>query len=158
MNTLRETVLSSMARTLFVTAYADACDEYDSEDSANERRHGSGYSPWTDAPRAGAGENWMDVAPDASEFDADAAIEARKLAERMLAECLRLNAPGDLATLVWEWCAPESQRYNDGRAHDAELFGHYLTMQSLGHGVGLNDDTAPGCRCWETGLFDGLSL
>ena len=132
---MRDEILQSMARTLFVTAYADAVDEGE-----------------IDGPSAGGGEDWMDVAPEASPETAEHAL---KLAERMLAEFLKLNG-GTLESLCEEWCSPESQTYANGREHDADLFGHYIAMQSLGHGVGLNDDTGPDCREWECGYFCGL--
>lgn len=135
--TMRTEILNSMARTLYVTAYADAIDNGAIE-----------------GPAAGSGEDWMDVAPDAP---AEIHTEAHALAEKILAEFLELNG-GTLETLLTEWCTPESQRYNRGRAHDTDLFGHYIAMQSLGHGVGLNDDTSPDCRDWKTGDFEGLWL
>lgn len=164
---LRDQILESMARTVFVVAYANACEEYDAVPHWEELpEHLERFGDEYDAPRAGPGEDWMGVAPDATEFDPQAAIDARALAVRMLAEFLKVNGSGLipngeradrlLQTLLDEWCSPESQKYGGG--HNAETFGHYIVMQSLGTGVGLNDDTGPGCREWKCGRFEGISL
>lgn len=153
---IREQILKSMARTVFVTAYADACDEYDNtplDAEANER--------FADAPRACRSGDWMDVAPDAAQFMPCAAIEAWQLAVKMLNKFVSLNGEQihgtdreqTMQTLLDEWCSS-----TDRIDRNAGTFGHYLAMQSLGHGVGLNDNICPGSREWKTGHFEGIKL
>lgn len=137
----KDVIIQSMARTLYVCAYADAIEEGSIE-----------------GPRPGPGEDWFDFAPTLHDSESD----AEELAEKMLAQFLRMNAPhlepaAALDELFAEWCTPESQTYAT-RPHDADHFGHAIAMQSLGQGVGLNDDTGQGCRRWETGYFCGLNL
>lgn len=127
LTTIETDIIEYMARTLHVCAYADA--------------HDRGELP-EDSPGAGAGEDWMDIAPPTSD---DARIFAAVLAGRIhemngksLLFLIRDAAAADGAD-------PNNQevyRSRSGRRGTtyAEEFGHCLAMQSLGHGVSWFDD------------------
>lgn len=100
-----------MARALWVTAYADFADEADDEDKY---------------PRARGGEDWMDVAPETPEA-------AYKAADDLAALFVAKN---DVAMLGLFQRAEDA---GDPGA-DPDLFGHYMAMQALGHGVSWFDD------------------
>ena len=130
-NENRAEILESIARTLFVTAYADACEDTD---------EGGCQPDMTQA--AGAGEDWFDTVTD--ETPGEARETARDIADDFEARNGRkLEAAGA------QWTRLEFH-YNRG-PHDLESFGHYLAMTCLGHGVGLWDDykgdTLDGFEC-----------
>lgn len=120
-------IVKQMSRSLFVAAYADAIEQGELE--------GDG---------AGPGQDWMDVAPETP--------------ERFLFEAWRLTGKIEqinrmsLICLFAQACKADGESYEDiiARWHDDALteadwkylndFGHYLAMQSLGHGVSWFDD------------------
>lgn len=109
-------VVEAMARALFVSAYADHCDEEGSDPNL---------------PRAMCGSDWMDVAPPTPQYALDAA-------NQLLGRIEQLNG-----TNIWALLARAVKA--DGHVYQqneeyVRLFGHYLAMQSLGHGVGWFDD------------------
>jgi hypothetical protein len=98
-----------MARAFFASAWADACEEAEESEMIS-------------------GREIMEVMPD--EIDPAAIHAARTLA----IDVVRANGKSlfDLMAIV--------ERDGDGdRANTAEMFGHYLAMQAMGHGVGLSD-------------------
>lgn len=123
-------ILDSVARTLFVNAYANAADRAEEDGS---EFHGD---------RAGSGDDWFDVAPEEPE---DAKTFARMLLNRVgeLAWSKGDRTPCDADSVVRKLCADWIRHGGDSgsRFSAEELFGFRLTMQSLGHGVGLRDDT-----------------
>lgn len=110
-------LLVSMARTLWVMAYADTVEEQEHK--------------WSEEPpSAGGGEDWMDVAPDTPDVAFDHALMLLGHFE----SANRLNWP-IVVTAAFE---PESLDVNDSEALDS--FGHYLVMSCLGHGVSWEDN------------------
>jgi hypothetical protein len=131
MDTVTSYVVDGMARALYVTAYADAVE--------NHEIAGSG---------AGAGEDWMDVAPATPDYARDHALMlAGRLAEKngMSLVCLLYQAGKadgiDTDAKPLEADAPYWYERRESRhVNYAEAFGHYLAMQSLGHGVSWFDN------------------
>lgn len=127
MSDTRNQIIESMARALYVCAYADMID--------NAREDGEDVD---DLPRAPRDErDWMDCAPDTSEAALDIA--------RKLAAAIEGRAKATLAELyrdASEECANQIALCHRGE-HTADLFGHYIAMQSLGHGVAWSDNHAP---------------
>lgn len=111
-----------MARTLFVTAWADWKDQY------------GGGTP-------GMGVDLMDVAPETPPYAFEAADKLIKLYEDANKCCL-----GHLLNLA-KWSekiletAPE-----ETMAALAREFGYCMTMQALGHGVSWEDSHEPFVR------------
>ena len=127
MSDIRNQIVESMARTLYVCAYADFID--------NAREDGEDVD---DLPRAPRDErDWMDCAPETSD-------KAREVAKR-LALAIEGRAKATLAELyrdASEECAEQKNICSRGY-HTVDLFGHYLAMQALGHGVAWSDNHAP---------------
>jgi hypothetical protein len=112
----RDAWLEGAARAFFVTAYADHVEDCEREVDY-------------DYPRPGPGEDWCDYAP---ETPANAYALAGELWNALRAA----NGEAGVYSLVLRAEAA------DGKAPDPELFGHYLAMQSMGHGVSWFDDHA----------------
>lgn len=113
-------VKQGMARAFFISAYADAWENAD-DSSENKRKLGSV-----------AGRNWEDMAP--KENDPAAESAADDLAISVTVD----NAAHDLADLYHR--AMEAKELCQGdRDLTPVMFGHYLAMQAMGHGVGLAD-------------------
>jgi hypothetical protein len=125
LTTVEETIINSMARTLHVCAYADAHDNHDLPEGS---------------PGASHGEDWMDVAPDTSdEAKMFAAVLAGRIQEmngKSLLFLIRDAAIADGINPDECYDQPVGRR---GHTY-CEMFGHYLAMQSLGHGVSWFDD------------------
>lgn len=118
---LEKTLIDSMARTLFVCAYADQ-QESRAEDGLR-------------AKLAKGGEDWFDVAPKTPAIARD---EALKLWGRI--EERNYN----MFSLLYTAAKADGMDPNAFEfAWDEEYvksFGHYLVMGSLGHGVSWFDD------------------
>ena len=108
-------------RALFVSAYADACDE--------------GNLP--DCDTAGPGDDWMDVSPDTPQTALDA---GKRLALRIAA--LNGASIGELLNRAYAADGLDPECPDTYEPKYRSDFGHYLAMQSLGHGVGWFDDHA----------------
>jgi hypothetical protein len=120
----RDEIIASFTRTLFVDAYASFVER------AQEDRE-----PIDDLPRAGAGEDWMDHAPETplwTESEAQTAIDRIESMGRTVER---------LYELASESCARDARSCVRKR-HNPEQFGHYLAMQYVGHGVAWDDDHA----------------
>lgn len=107
-----EDIQDSMARTLWISAYASYADE-------NPRKRG--------IVRARGGDDWMRIAPDTPPAAHRAAAE---LGELFVAKN-RGNTLNQLAIRAGE---------ADGSLVDDEDFGHYLAMMAMGEGVSWFDD------------------
>ena len=128
----RDEILESVARTLFVTAFADACTD--------EEAH-----PDFDAgdQAAGAGENWFDTVTDPT--PEAATVKAAEIAADFEA---RNGRTVEDAAAEWAGYPGHVREPNEDR------FGYFLAMQSLGAGVGLWDDAvAPREARFATGYF-----
>lgn len=111
-------ILESIARTLFVIAFADACGELSSGDIDHEQA-------------AGAGDDWFDTVTD--DTPDEAVTRAREIADDFeKRNGCRLESAGA------EWTGFDFH-YEKGRTHDLEAFGHGLAMTYIGSGVGLFD-------------------
>ncbi len=111
----RDEIISAIARTLFLSAYADGVE-----------------SGEIIGDRASGGEDWDDVAPS----DVDPAATAH--AADLVAEFERVSGRTiEQAGEEWERCGGGSTR----RYSSADRFGHCFALESMGHGVGLRDDT-----------------
>lgn len=127
------------ARAIFVSAWADACEEVLGErDSAFEcydcgRAAGKQHKKRCKAAEiarngyAGSGQDWMDTAPATSEHALATAREA-------LADIAKSNK----VDLLDVFAANIELDGHEGKP-TLELFGHYLGMQWLGHGVAWSD-------------------
>lgn len=106
-------IRTNMAKAFFASAWADQCE--DSEHAAII-----------------SGREIMEVMPAVID---PAAIHAAETLEK---DFLRANKQFTClaGALDWLQCVPSP----DGdRARTAEMLGHYLAMQAMGHGVGLDD-------------------
>ena len=134
--TIREIILASMARTLWVAAYADEVEERAAEgDEA------------ADSAMARNGADWMVIAPETPD-------EARTMAAKLCVEVEQLNGrtleDGFTVALVADLLGRVPSRARsihrespvDAADRLADTFGHYLAMQALGHGVSWEDDHA----------------
>jgi hypothetical protein len=120
-------VKQGIARAFFISAYAEAWEEAP-DSSENKRQLGSV-----------AGVDWAVFAPKKNDPAAERAAEA-------LAVMLQKdNGAADLADLyhkAWKAKGEAKELCRGDKDMTAHNFGHYLAMQSMGHGVGL--DTAFG--------------
>ena len=111
----RETVVESAARALFVSTFADICDDEDAPADFDDRDQ-----------KAGAGEDWMDCVseptPQPCWARAEEIVEAYERDNGVSIE----SAPSF--------------------GLDSDKFGHYLAMESMGHGVGLFEYAPKGQR------------
>lgn len=115
---LREMVVDACARALFVCAYMDHCDECTIRVCRVCGEHG----------KAGPGEDWMDIAPPEND-------ESRQCAEGLVT---RFEAANERTI---EYIYAHAERMTGHMAPPTpRLFGHYLAMQALGHGVSWSDD------------------
>lgn len=126
---LRDTIISSMARTLWVTAWADELEE-------RSRRHDvAARARMRDWPQ----KDLMDLAPETPQA---AKNLASKLAFTLESEgpCVLEDA---LTRALWADLAQPSERFSSRQESVEEYagsFGHYLAMEALGHGVAWSDD------------------
>lgn len=110
---IRDEILTNMAKAFFASAWADQCDESE---------HASIIS----------GREIMSMMPavmDPAALDAAETLEKDFLSENKQFACLA-------GVLDWLQCIPAPA---GDRARTAEMLGHYLAMQAMGHGVGLDD-------------------
>lgn len=142
----RGRIVEGVARTLALLTAADAIEDpaqwgYVDDD-------GAGSAEGLDTFRASMGGDWDDTIPNG--FPPEALDKARAIVddfERLNgrkvddigAEWDTLRADPEDPVAEFEWS-------DDG----PERFGHCLGMQTLGHGVGLNDDI-PGRAKWPNG-------
>ena len=104
---LTEDIMDSMARTLFVEAWANYIEEEHPEQT-----------------RGWAGMDLMDIAPETSPW-------AHRRAKDLYLKIEEINGLHSILKEVERLDA------------DEDLFGHYLVMESLGHGVAWSDDHEP---------------
>lgn len=144
----RDAFLEGAARAFFVTAYADYVEEGHSTDNdltPDERK------ARLKLPRPPGGKDWMDYAPTTPP-------NAYALAGELWAGLYHLNGEAGLYSLALRAEAA------DGVAPDSEMFGHYLAMQAMGHGVSWFDDHAkfeikiPDIECGMCSFADGAYL
>jgi hypothetical protein len=114
MTNLLNTIIDGMARALFVQAYADAVEQGE-----------------IDVAAACMGQDWMDIAPETPKY-------AYNQAWRLLGKIEELNKSSIHSLHYQAYKADGINYYHDEEY--ARLFGHYLAMQSLGHGVSWFDD------------------
>ncbi|RQH02739.1 hypothetical protein [Paraburkholderia dinghuensis] len=115
---LHDEILRGMARAFFASAYAD---QYDEADKPGFRM---------------SGRDFMDVIP--GETDPAALHAARTFAMGLCSEnhCVALD---ELFMRCSATHSYEPVRRRGDRELTPDLFGHYLAMQAMGHGVGLRD-------------------
>ncbi len=117
-STVRDEILTGMARAFFCTAYADHVEQIEEEGGDH------------DLPRPGPNWNWMDFLPDLPG-------NAWAMAGSLWSEIEILNKrPCGMFTILQEI---EAQEVDPVWA----TFGHYLAMEAMGHGVSWSDDHAP---------------
>lgn len=119
---LSNTIVEGMARALFVSTYAEWAEEMCQR----------GIDPLP--PIAKGGEDWMDVAP---ETPKEAMVYAWRLCG-MIEEANHLNIYC-LAAAAHKADWPDRDPCDRPSGYD-KMFGHYLAMQAMGHGVSWFDD------------------
>lgn len=140
---IRDEIQEGFARALFVTAWTDACGELTGEPgddsiacyACGAEGVGAGAEHADDCAAlaivrrhsAGSGEDWCDVAPETSEH-------ARAIAARVVAQIEASNG-----VRLAEVYARNAREPGHEREPSPELFGHYLAMEWLGHGVAWSD-------------------
>lgn len=111
-------ITQAMAKALFASAYAEAYDE------ARQEGIDPGFSP--------SGCDWMDLVP--SDMDQGAIRSALRLEHDLLC------SNGCYIDTLYEWVERLLEEYDGGdRELSEDMLGHYLAMQWMGHGVGLED-------------------
>ena len=110
-------ILLSMARALFVNAWADKQIQLREEG----RKH----------KNPGPGGDWMDIAPKTPPA-------ATKAARALAKEFLVANRASSLTEVYERAIAAPGKRY--GKRDSAEDFGFGVAMQALGSGVSWHDD------------------
>lgn len=135
---MRDEILESMTRTLWVTAYASFIDNELEDGKTRKELEDAGY------PSAGAGDDWMDIAPDTPD-GVDKAAEAlakayEDLNGKSITELLARAAEADGFEEGQDRIAFAANLLAD--TDYAREFGHYLAMMALGEGVGWFDDHA----------------
>jgi hypothetical protein len=129
---VEERIVCSMARTLWVNAYANAAD-------------GQDLPP--DSPTAGAGQDWMDIAPPTP---IRAYMQAAVLSDHLLTAARKAAKPRHIQCL-WQVFAdamhaedptidPTFYPTLNSMHKEAEEFGHFIIMMSLRTGVSWSDD------------------
>lgn len=113
LNTISAEIRQHMARAFFASAWADQCDE-----SGNENRI--------------AGREIMDEMPEQVDPSAEQAAKTLELG------LLEKNKQFSCLAGVLDWLQTVPSPGGD-RPRNAEMLGHYLAMQAMGHGVGLYD-------------------
>ena len=111
-------ILAGMERAIWVAAWANWVDELSKDE---RKRHG--------VPVSLQGLDYSEAAPPAP---ASALLAAQDL--YVLIERANGKTPGELFR---EACEADGCEWNDA---NADLFGHYLAMQGMGHGVSWFDD------------------
>lgn len=125
---LRDSILEGMARALWISAYMEFIGNLHEEGLSTDQIEERGF------PVAGGGENWDVVAPDTP-------IDAEKAAHALAAAYAAANKVEDVTDiLVWAIQADIAVKPTELDDDYAELFGHYLAMSALGHGVSWFDD------------------
>lgn len=139
-----EGIIEGAARALFVSAYAAAAERAEEEGEEFE------------GDRAGPGEDWLDCAPDTPQAAEDSA--------KALLRNVASRVPGTYGESLAGLCADWIQAGGTGDRFGGPefVFGFYLAMEALGHGVGLSDDLPPGngykspkTPHWETDYYGG---
>ncbi len=116
-----EDIVESMARTLYVDAYATAV----------ERALEDGI-PGAKDLSPGPGGEWMDTVPRSTPR------AAYKIADSLATEYEKLN-DAHIYSLLKRAAKADDEEWPVGSEY-AEEFGHYLAMMALGHGVSWFDD------------------
>jgi len=149
---MRERITQAVARTLTLDAVASAWEENQQLEEGSDL---ATIFP-EDWEGAGSGEDWDDVVREG------APLEAVDKAREIVRDFETRNGR-DVVDLGEEW---DTAAHDDGNGFNAaeyewsddgpERFGHCLALQSLGHGVGLDDDIPHGAtyRRPDTGLFE----
>jgi hypothetical protein len=132
MSTFKQ-IVESMARTLFVNAYADHCEDGEYNEGNGGPCEGCALWGHNDGhPQPGGGQDWVDFAPETPPEALDAA--------NLLAALITGRNGTKLESLLERAVkADGNPEVNDKYLED---FGHYLAMQALGHGVSWTDDHA----------------
>jgi hypothetical protein len=137
---VRDTIIESAARALWLCAYADHVEDFQEHKSDYPKREWKKHfcpaslresakcPTFGTHARPGPGEDWMDYAPPTGE---PARAEARKL----IAEIEKRNK-----IKVEDAYAKAEAAEGHLKEPTPEDFGHYLAMQALGHGVAWADD------------------
>lgn len=112
-------ILGGMEKAIWVTSWASWVEEMSKEE---RKAHG-------DVPVNLSGINWEKAAPGAPGSALEAAEDLYTLIERANGK-----TPGELFQRA---CEVDGCKWKDS---NAELFGHYLAMQAMGHGVSWFDD------------------
>jgi hypothetical protein len=117
-------IIDGIARALFVCAWADKQERL----AEMGRKHSN----------PGPGGDWMDIAPKTPRAARDEAL-------RLVGRLEQLNGAHVLCLLAYAAKADGMNPYADDFDYPADyarLFGHYVAMQSIGHGVSWFDDHA----------------
>ena len=133
----RDTIVESIARTLYVSSYADACE--------NEEAFGDLVFDRSEA--AGSGEDWLETVRSATP------PAALKTAQDIVSDFEASNKR-TLEDACAEWLRVAYDKIPLFDA-DEQTFGHYLAMQALGHGVGLWDEVdQPEGSAFDVGFYE----
>jgi len=121
MTTINETIRTAMAKAFFASVWADLQDEKDQDDSSKVNLSGKeifDVMPKTIAPAALQAAETLVM--DLENENRDIARDIESLYQHAQCAQVIFNETGD-------------------RDLTPENFGHYLAMQAMRHGVGLND-------------------
>jgi hypothetical protein len=132
----KQEIIEHVARTLFVCAFADACDDEEID-----------FDPR--GQKAGSQENWFDTVTDPT--PESAILKAKEIVTNF-----ELQNERDVGNAVTEWAELHfAKKGYITREIAEEKFGYYLAMEALGHGVSLWDDVCqPEDSRFEVGYFE----
>lgn len=114
---VEETIANSIARTLFVSGYADFCEENDC------------------GRRPGPGGDWSNTA-------GKTPAEFNLMAYRLIGAFEQMNG-ASLICVFASACRENSVEFKTPPQEFVTQYGHYMAMSSMGHGVSWTDDHEP---------------
>lgn len=122
----RDEIIEGAARAFWVDAYARHVEEEGEACMPYEDGFMASCPAFSTHARPGPQQDWMDFAPPTGP---EAFEKARELVKRIEAENMQVGRS------LGQWA--------EGLIPDFNLFGHYLAMEAMGHGVSWADDHEP---------------
>jgi hypothetical protein len=136
---VRDEIAKGAARAFFLTAYADFMERDFDADEASHVTRAEFDEERAGLPRAGSGQNWNDHAPPTSPAAWEMGWSLVKTIERETGKTIDVLFNG--ATILCSRPGGKiSTAFRCKDNHTPDLYGHYLAMEAMGHGVTWADD------------------
>ena len=133
---LKDAFIAGAAKAFFCTAYADFVEEgYSTDNDLTDDERKARLA----LPRARGGQNWMDWMPEVppAAYALAGELWASLEAANKVSVYVLVSRAGRAEHKCDHDCADPCEATED---IDVELFGHYMAMQAMGHGVSWFDD------------------